>query len=719
MVVSDHLSNETAGMQSVRIQPAIAYVVSYVAMVALGRMAILEGTGLALFWPAAGVAALWMLRGNTRQEVAFDGALLLAAGFAINVLLGIDPRAAVTFALANLVQGLVVRAINARIKRLPFTGPLDCGVRTPRDLLDLGVASLAAASVGSVLGGIGAHIVAGRWAWAIELGWVVRNGCSIFVVGAAVLSVMAVHARHRQGGERLRTVLAAEPRPHLGGELVLVAAVSVLAVGLVFGVSGQLPVSFMVIAVSAWVGFRFSPVVGALHSLAVGTVAVLFTQADTGVFGGITDLAQRAVVVQVFITIITVIALMLSLGVAERHSLHENLRRSEARATERADLLDAVTTVMTDGLVVLDQAGSVLLKNPTADTLGGTGHPWTRVTDPAAHGFYNIDGTHLGSDELPHALTLRGQETLPRDLLRIDPVSGRQTTISVSGMPLFPADGDGPPLAVMLMHDVTHERARRRELEAFAGVVAHDLRNPLTSVKSWAELLAEQLGELETDTGVDTREVASSLEHVLAAAERMHLLIDDLLTYTRTQSVELRPQVVQLDDLVADICSSLGTNRGAPPPRFTHDSLGEVHADPTLVRQVFTNLLGNAVKYVEPGTRSQVEISTRPCGSMVEVRVSDNGIGIPDAERDLVFDSFYRARQPRAYPGTGLGLAISADAVQRHGGRISARPGPDGTGTTMVFTLPAVPGESPSQDEGRTTSAEPPPRRLGSETAVS
>ena len=147
-------------------------------------------------------------------------------------------------------------------------------------------------------------------------------------------------------------------------------------------------------------------------------------------------------------------------------------------------------------------------------------------------------------------------------------------------------------------------------------------------------------------------------------------------------------------------------------------------ADRTLVGQLLTNVIGNAVKYVAPGTTPHVLISSELVGDMLEIRVADNGIGIPRTERGRIFDSFYRASSSGSYPGTGLGLAICARAVERHGGRISAREGLDGGGTTLVFTLPAdlEPDGRRRRGSARrrlTTSAEPPPRRTGSETAVS
>jgi signal transduction histidine kinase len=119
-----------------------------------------------------------------------------------------------------------------------------------------------------------------------------------------------------------------------------------------------------------------------------------------------------------------------------------------------------------------------------------------------------------------------------------------------------------------------------------------------------------------------------------------------------------------------------------------------VWADPGLVRQLFDNLLGNAVKYVAPGVRPRVDVRARTDdgpgdGDWAEIRVTDNGIGIPEDQRELVFETFHRVQRD-GYQGTGLGLAICRRIVERHGGSIHAEPGPDGHGTTMVVRLPAT-----------------------------
>ena len=391
-------------------------------------------------------------------------------------------------------------------------------------------------------------------------------------------------------------------------------------------------------------------------------------------------------------------------------------------------MLDAVKDALTDGLAVIDAAAA------GADQQPGGARPWRaararttgRVHDPGGHGFYNGDGSPLASEDLPHLRALRGESVPPTDFLRIDPVTGAASVLSVSAVPMWLPDEDDP-LAVLLIHDVTRERAQTRELEAFAGVVAHDLENPLASLMNWAEILDEQLDELT----VDASSARGSLVKIYRSADQMQQLIHDLLVLTRASSSELEMVGVSLDEVVDLAIREVVEQATGIAPRIERGSLGTVRADLTLVRQVLNNLIGNAVKYVAPGVQPVVRLSATRLGDMVQVQVIDNGIGIPAADRARVFDSWFRSENSRRlYPGTGLGLSITARAIERHGGTITARARSDSAGSVFTFTLPVdpepllriapPPSEEPEDPQrGRTTSADPPPRRTGSDTAVS
>jgi signal transduction histidine kinase len=235
------------------------------------------------------------------------------------------------------------------------------------------------------------------------------------------------------------------------------------------------------------------------------------------------------------------------------------------------------------------------------------------------------------------------------------------------------------------------ERLRLREVElaGFAGVVAHDLRSPLATVAGYVEVLRDETAGLLTD---DHREF---LDRLHAGTRRMHSLLEDLLAYATADSAALHTTDVDLDTLVAEVSGEHRTARSAPPPRIDVAPLPTVVGDPTLLRQIFDNLIGNAVKYTEPGRPATIEISAVQDGpSSYRIEIADRGIGIPPEQRAHVFDPFTRVAGSERYPGTGLGLAIVRRAVERHGGAIDVDAN-HGGGSRFRFTLPAASGSGP------------------------
>jgi signal transduction histidine kinase len=253
----------------------------------------------------------------------------------------------------------------------------------------------------------------------------------------------------------------------------------------------------------------------------------------------------------------------------------------------------------------------------------------------------------------------------------------------MSARPLAKQDPDDPPMAMVNIRDVTVDRQHRDALASFAGVVAHDLFNPLTIVSGWAESLEEQFDEGDVPSEVGLPMVGRLLE----AAHHMRAVIGDLLAYTVARDQSLRAASL---DLSAEIEALAQLRVGGPgAPLIAVEPGLRAWADAGLTRQLFDNLLGNAVKYVAPGVRPRIDVRGSTDGDWLEVRVCDNGIGIPEDQRERVFENFHRA-QREGYQGTGLGLAICRRIADRHGGSIRADVGPDGTGTTFVVRLPAT-----------------------------
>jgi PAS domain S-box-containing protein len=671
------------------------YLCTYLAAVVLGRMTVLGDSGLALFWPAAGVAALWMLRGTTRSQVVVDAALLYAGTTVLFIALGLGVTPSLFFAGANLGAGFGVRATAALIGRRSLTAPLWPGIVNSRGLLELGVAAVVASVLSGPVAVTGIWISTGDWSWVALLSWAVRNSCGVFVIVAVVLTLVGArrsravqaNADGQCAGSRSGW-LTVEPRAHSRWELVAALTVTLVSGVLVFAPQ-QLPIAYVMIATSAWIGFRFAAPVGASYLMVFGTAVLLCTLAGWGPFGAVDDLMVRAIVAQLFVVVTVMIVLMLSFAVSERTTLTTQLRRAQAEAGARADLMNAITSVMVDGLVVVDADETLVLSNPAAQQMAGVGSAATRVGAPQAQGLFKLDGSEISAGEMPRARALRGEHVPPTDLLRIHPVTGQRSILSVTAVPLRTAETD-EPLAVLGMRDVSKVRSQQRELENFAGVVAHDLKSPLSGVVSWSEILHEQLHEANL-VGPHAQAMYASIQRVRGSAGRMDSLITDLLTYTQTQKAELTITSVSLDEMIDQITRDLRETSQLELPHVEHTALGHVLADRTLVRQLLTNVIGNAVKYVAPGVTPHVVIEASLNGEMLEVSVSDNGVGIPDHDIGRVFDSFFRASSTLDYPGTGLGLAISAQTVERHGGRISALNRSGGRGTRIVFTLPRDP----------------------------
>jgi signal transduction histidine kinase len=306
------------------------------------------------------------------------------------------------------------------------------------------------------------------------------------------------------------------------------------------------------------------------------------------------------------------------------------------------------------------------------------------------------DGRPVRLDESPLLRALGGEHI---DAMEV--TTGQHDTVVVHAHPLLDAAGHTIG-AVATSYDITVLREREAELHAFAGVVAHDLKAPLTAVDGYAEILDEDLAD-----GAPAAAMRGSLDRMRAGVQRMRLLIDDLLTYATARDAELHQEPVDLQALIAEIVTERTAHlRGAadaPFPDIYTGPLPVVHADRVMVRQLLDNLVGNALKYTLPGQPARVDIAAHQRSgdsSAVRIQIADRGIGIPAEEQPHVFNTFHRAAAHTGYSGTGLGLAICHRVVDRHGGTIGVSDNPGG-GTRVTFTLPAAVGADLAPDLGR------------------
>ncbi len=219
------------------------------------------------------------------------------------------------------------------------------------------------------------------------------------------------------------------------------------------------------------------------------------------------------------------------------------------------------------------------------------------------------------------------------------------------------------------------------ELQHFAYVASHDLQEPLRMVKSYLQLLERRYqGQLDEDAD-------EFIAFAVDGAERMRILINDLLQYSRvaTHGKPFAPTdcATVLDHALANLKVAIEESGAV----VTHDSLPTVLADDVQLTQLLQNLIGNAIKFRKQETPPKAHVGVARKGGEWLFSVQDNGMGIEPQYFDRIFQIFQRLHSPDEYPGTGIGLAICKKIVERHGGRIWVESQP-GQGSTFYFTIP-------------------------------
>ncbi len=219
-----------------------------------------------------------------------------------------------------------------------------------------------------------------------------------------------------------------------------------------------------------------------------------------------------------------------------------------------------------------------------------------------------------------------------------------------------------------------------RDLAQFASIVSHDLGQPLLTVTGFLQLLRRLLGD-ELDPVAE-----QTLEGALKGAERMKMITDDLLAYSRVGTTPTTREPVDLAALVEETKDNLGFAIAESDATVTAEALPTVEGQRSLLAQLVQNLLANALKFVPAGEAPEIRVGVEDQGAAWCISVSDNGIGVPVEDRERIFEMFQRLPDRDAYAGTGIGLAICKRVAELHGGRIWVDEAPGG-GSVFRFTL--------------------------------
>lgn len=402
------------------------------------------------------------------------------------------------------------------------------------------------------------------------------------------------------------------------------------------------------------------------------------------------------------LTLLMALLWMLRRQQASREQAEHALMAANARAL-------AVVQAIREPIALLDGEQRVVMHNTAFAELYGS-HTQETAGDMLGQHISQIgEGAWAGREILQRLRDVlsRGRELWDWELQQTTRDGIRRTMLLNACRMSLP--GHQQEVALLTLSDVSHRKAAEteiselnqqlqgkieqisdvnRELEAFSYSVSHDLRSPLRHISGFAEKLGKQLGD-----GADDKS-RHYLQVIDSSAKRMAALIDDLLVYSRLGRGALRLQPVDMQSMVEETRALLDANVHNETPQrrieWHIEPLPMVIGDENMMRQVWSNLLGNAVKYTAPREVSHIRVSHRRLADgSHEFSVSDNGVGFDMAYAGKLFGVFQRMHKASEFPGTGIGLANVQRVLVRHGGQISAEAAPE-QGATFRFTLPSL-----------------------------
>ncbi len=442
----------------------------------------------------------------------------------------------------------------------------------------------------------------------------------------------------------------------IGGTLFAVVVAELVAAAVSFAMIGHVPAV-------VWAGAFFAPLVVAPAELAV-LVAVIGRMRD--------ETTRRRL--------------------AEANLLEDAVRRRQVETELRAneEKLRAMFEKSPLGMARNTLDGAFLEANPAFIGIVGYG-----LEELRALSYWDLTPVRFADSEasqLERLETAGHYGPYEKEYIRKD---GRRIPVRLSGM--LTTGSDGESYIWSIVEDITESRASERalvakteelarsnaDLEQFAFIASHDLREPLRMVSAYMGLLERRFGPVIGAEG------AEYLGYAKEGAQRMDRLVLDLLEFSRVGRMEEALEPVPLDEVLDGVIANLSPAMGECGARMVRPGpLPVVSAVRGEMAQLLQNLVGNAVKYRDPSRPLVVEVSARSEPGLWVISVADNGIGIAPDYSERIFRIFQRLHTRDRFEGTGIGLAICKRIVERHGGQIRVDSVP-GEGSTFSFTLPA------------------------------
>ena len=348
----------------------------------------------------------------------------------------------------------------------------------------------------------------------------------------------------------------------------------------------------------------------------------------------------------------------------------KNIRETFTTIAKNQLMIAVSLNTLSDGVIVLNSQKELLLVNKAARDHLAIG---------SLEDLSGMTLVELTRDSIINSIAEKCITTSSMQVGNTEITSLRKHLI-VSATPLDDSENTN---IILTINDYTQTQLLDNSQREFVSNVSHELRNPLASIKAMVETL-------ESGTVHDTSIAFDFLGRISSDIERMTNIVNDLLELSRIESGRLRleKQVVDLPLLIKEITSETNIKHADHSPNISincPDDPLEIYADEERIRQIFINLIENAIRFTnENGT---ISVGCYKGETTVEIYVQDNGIGIPVEHQTHIFERFYKVERSRGYVGTGLGLAIVKEIIEAHTGNIRVE-SVEEEGTTFYFTLP-------------------------------
>jgi len=371
----------------------------------------------------------------------------------------------------------------------------------------------------------------------------------------------------------------------------------------------------------------------------------------------------------------------------------------------------SLVTAMAEGLVFQDADGNITAANPAAEMMLGADA--ARLAGKSSYEnllegkIIHEDGSLFPVEDHPSLVTLRTGQPQSNVVMGIHKPDAKLTWMSINSQPVISMEESSPHAVVTTFHDITERKqaeeeirklnqqlelrvaertaqleGANQELEAFSYSVSHDLRAPLRAIDGFSHILQEDYADQLDD------EARRLLKVVRDNAGRMGKLIDDDLQFSRSGRHEINYTDIDMQRLVQEVIDEL---RSVAPDighlQIEIDRIPPARGDRNMLRQVWVNLLTNAVKFSHARERPRIRVGATAGDEENIYYVNDNGVGFDMHYADKLFGVFQRLHSENEFEGTGIGLAIVKRIITRHAGRVSAA-GKVNEGATFYFALP-------------------------------